>query len=211
MKYRIFPKSVSLIPCLFFSFLLSPLVHAQPDKNDNPYATSLNEWLTEKHEADIKNLDLDNSYARNIGQNIIKRSWGLTHPLSRLSGTKMESYHQERLAQEMEYIIKLGQKYNGRFTSIETKNNIERFVLRNVLDAVYRLREKELYPDKLQRWIDDLWLPVHYQYINYRHYPEQTELSVGNNRSAGSYPNADAMYVLLMGLAAELYDYPAYA
>ena len=113
------------------------------EKRDNPYAHSLNIWLTEKHEDNIDNSEQDGAYARIIGRNILNRSWGLTHPLAELSD-EMKSYHKLRLGKEVEFLIQLSKKYNGRFTSGHNQNNIERFILRNVLDALYRLNEKNI-------------------------------------------------------------------
>lgn len=205
--------SIFVLPLFGYLYQIKPnetISIERFEKRDNPYAHSLNTWLAEKHEDNIDNSEQDGAYARIIGGNILNRSWGLTHPLAEISD-EMREYHKLRLKKEVDYLIQLSKKYNGRFTSGQNQNNIERFVLRNVLDALYRLNEKNIYPENIDHWLDAFHLPVQYQYIHYWHGPRQYQLSFGNNRRAGYYPNADAMYVLIMGLAARLYDDENYA
>ena len=183
-------------------------------KDINPYAAGLNKWIQEKNES---SLDLTFSrtkesgalnYVRNIANFTHLRAWGLTHHLSELRDPELTEWHKEKLATEIEYFLDLSEHYNGRMVGIQDWNS-ERFILRELLDALYRLKTHALFPERMGEWLERVKMPVEYQYINYWFGPGQEYLP-GWHHSAGYYANSDAKFMLVMGLAGKLLEEQKY-
>lgn len=175
---------------------------------DNPYAIALNEWLNAKESRDVTRFDLSGGPSRTIGRYILNRTWGLTHPLSKLEDPELIQWHKEQIIKEVDYLLNVSEEHNGRLIS-GGKWNVDRFVLRRLLDAFYRLQNAGLFNEEMPVWLNRTRLSVDYQYNNYWRGPKQAGLP-GWNTHAGYYPNSDVMYTLLMGLAGKLYDEPKY-
>lgn len=189
---------------LFILFLVSG-IHAQ----ENPYLKELNKWFDSKQTKNLDNLYPTGGATRGVGDIVIRRAWGLTHPLSEMESSVYYDYHKTRLAEEIDYLLTVAENYNGRFTN-ESNWNVDRFVLRHLIDALNLLDKAGIYQDSISSWKQRLRLPLDFQYENYWYGPGQEQLP-GLNSSAGYYPNSDAIYVLLMGAAGELYGETKYS
>ena len=176
-------------------------------KRKNPYAEALNKWLECKHKIKFKKKP-KGGFTRNVGRRIIKRVWGLTHTLSEIEETGLKEWHKDRVRKEMNYIFEVAETYNGRLTN-EGAWNVDRFVMRNVLDALYRLNQKEILNKKINEWLERSKLPVEWQYKNYWFGPGQKNLP-GFNKNAGMYGNSDAMFIQIMGISGKLLNESKY-
>jgi hypothetical protein len=86
--------------------------------------------------------------------------------------------------------------------------NMGRFLLAPLLMAIYDIREAQAVPSaQINGWLLALRPAVDFQFVEYGGNTDEN----WDTRLAGGYPNMDAAYVLVMGLAAKLYQEPVFA
>ncbi len=207
-----YPVLIVLVGGLCLSDPLTPAAGAQrttePEREQNPYVRELNDWLESKHPVHLPDRP-GGGQARNIADHVLKRAWGLTHSKSDIEETGLKTWHRKRVRKEIDYLLDVAEHYDGRLTE-GGMWNVERFALRKFLDGLYRFQQHGLFSDTLNKWLERARLPVQWQYKNYRSIPNREKLPGWAARVAGDYPNSDAMYVLVMGAAGELYEEPRY-
>lgn len=146
-------------------------------------------------------------YFRTVAEDLLIRSWGVTDPQSTVS-PGVRNILKEQIYREVEYLLR--RMHNGRWwwsgSGRDGDPNTDRFVLYSFLDAIYRLKQDGHFEDDMDRWLAQLRPAVEFQY---NQYGQRTGLDWGT-QVAGSYPNMDAAYLLLIGIAGHLYDEPKY-
>ncbi|MDQ8194116.1 hypothetical protein QEH59_06755 [Coraliomargarita sp. SDUM461004] len=86
--------------------------------------------------------------------------------------------------------------------------NMGRFLLAPLLKAIYDIREAQAAPAlQIDTWLLALRPAIDFQYVEYGGNTDEN----WDTRLAGGYPNMDAAYVFVMGLAARLYQEPVFA
>lgn len=146
--------------------------------------------------------------SRDLARDMRLRAWGATDPQSGLSETIRDRLSREVVSQ-MEYLI--GQLDEGRWwwqgAPHRGDPNMNRFILAPTLQTIRMLHEGGWEDSgQLATWKDSLLSAVEFQYDSYG----QRAGTDWSTRLAGAYPNIDAVYILIMGLAAKLYDEPEY-
>lgn len=198
-----------LVPAFLLLVAVSfPAGRAEGLEVGNPYATYLNAWLRTAPAVPRQDDPVTDTWRiRTVAQDALVRTWGLTDPQSNVEGLARQVLH-DQVQGQIEYI--LGQAKDGRWwwegSGRVGDPNVDRFVLHALVDALYRLRKAGLYPERMDDWLRQTRKALEFQL---REYGQRTDRD-WSTVAAGHYPNMDAAYTLIMGIAGELYDDPRY-
>lgn len=199
------------LPLLLVAFTLTSCkgeVH-QPSSKTNPYADFLNARLADRPPSPDLLQPVESAVAcREIALDTRMRLWGIADPRSTLNPETQKELLIQAVRQ-IEYLLEAGE--DGRWwwpdSGRQGDPNMDRFTLAPLLQSLLELKRAGLLPqEKLTAWLDQVRPAVDFQF---REYGQRTDFD-WSTRLAGSYPNMDAAYVLIMGVAAELFDQPDY-
>jgi hypothetical protein len=139
-----------------------------------------------------------------IARDVRHRTWAALDPRSTLDAASRSQLLEQAVAQ----IDALAGQARDATLEKAGDPNMARFFLAPLLRAIYDIREAGAVPsEKTGEWLEAFRPGVDSQY---EQYGKNTD-SNWDTRLAGGYPNMDAAYVFVMGLASKLYDDPRYA
>jgi hypothetical protein len=143
-----------------------------------------------------------------------RRVWGVTSPLSTLSGSQKTAITAQ-IQYEMTYLLSGSNYVSGHWVTpgqqwnAGADCNIDRFVLVDVMEDLYKLKNANLLPSLVPGWLTSVQVAVNYQYNNYGQGIHAQNPDWSTNL-AGSYPNMDAAYTFIMGVAGLAYGNTSY-
>jgi hypothetical protein len=201
--------------CLLLSIAVAFTTAMSADQNskaiaENPYATFLQKQLEGFNPMPpMPHPQSSAMQSSDLARDMRLRAWGATDLQSGLSETIRDQLSKEVVSQ-MEYLI--AQLDEGRWWWQDAPHrgdpNMNRFILAPALQTIRMLMEVDgINYKKMAAWKASLLPAVEFQYNSYG----QRTVTDWSSRLAGAYPNMDAAYILIMGLAAKLYDEPRYA
>lgn len=147
-------------------------------------------------------------HSRDVARDMRLRAWGYSNPQSGLSDAIRNRLSSEVVTQ-MNYLV--SQIDEGRWwwrgAPHRGDPNMNRFILAPALQTIRLLKEADsIDSEKMAAWKASLLPAVEFQYNSYG----QRAVTDWSSRLAGAYPNMDAAYIFIMGLAAKLYDEPRF-
>lgn len=174
----------------------------------NPYAAYLNSYFTTATVPSMPTVmnplpaTWDAWQCRTVATDMSQRAWALCDPLSTASSSAKATF-QTQIQTEMTWLIQAQSQNPGRWwwsgCGFKGDDNTDRFVLTEMLDTINRLKNAGLFTGTISSWLTSLSPAVTYQYNTYG-----ANLGV-SGQLCGFYPNMDAAYTFIMGLAGKLY------
>jgi hypothetical protein len=175
----------------------------KPGSQPNPYVRFL-----QSEAAKLPEINEDAALA--AGGSFVERarklnlmSWAALDMRSGLSTSDRETLRKAAI-REIDALVETATGTKGPGAS---DPNMSRFFLSPLLNSIHRIREAQaVEPVAIDVWLKDLRPSVEYQK---NEYGGNTSAN-WDTRLAGGYPNMDAAYVHIMGLAEVLYNNPEY-
>jgi hypothetical protein len=174
----------------------------------NPYADLLNGYYSVAPSAPNMPTPVTSAWiCRTVAEDMRQRTWPVVAPQSTVSSSVRVTLANQIRA---ELIYLLGAQTNGRWwwsgSGREGDPNADRFILAALIDTIKELKEAGWFTSETQGWLNTIKPAVDFQraqYGNKTTYDWSTML-------AKEYPNMDAAYALIMGVAGGLYNNPDY-
>ncbi len=195
---RVFSRCTGAALALLVSACTESSPHA------NPYAEFLSRSAAELPPLEVPSLLKTVSGRLKIARDLRHRTWAALDPRSTLDAASRTQLLEQAVAQ----IDGLARQAQDGTSGKAGDPNMARFLLAPLLYSVLDLREAgAVPPEKISGWLEVFRPGVDFQYEQYGGNTDKN----WDTRLAGGYPNMDAAYVLVMGLASKLYDEPRYA
>lgn len=199
-------KKVSSIglSCVGVAMVLLVMACTEAPSRENPYAEFLSRSAAELPPAVVPQLQSKGGGLVKVARDLRHRTWAALDPRSTLEASEKAQLLEQSVAQINGFAERLRQVSSDKTSD----PNMNRFLLAPLLYSVFGIREAgAVPPGTISEWIEAFRPAVDFQY---EEYGKNTDRN-WDTRLAGGYPNMDATYVLVMGLASKLYDDPRYA